>query len=151
MLQAREPRLESVPQTPLSHQRNCPNCGASLVGGTLRCDYCGVDWEAPGPAVPVRLRPDKQAVRCFAYAALGLFFVFVYGLGILLVMISIVVGARTWGRINADPARIGGRNYCIAGFVVDGVASLLFFMIWIFPFLWVAYLGARDYLQMTGW
>lgn len=31
-------------------KRKCPNCGATLKGGTHFCDYCGTDWTPPPPS-----------------------------------------------------------------------------------------------------
>ena len=48
-------------------QRKCPNCGATLQGGTYYCEYCGTDWTpvqpitpGGGPAIaPPLLRPGE--------------------------------------------------------------------------------------------
>ncbi|HPM77923.1 MAG TPA: TFIIB-type zinc finger domain-containing protein, partial [bacterium] len=34
------------------NQRKCPNCGATLQGGTYYCDYCGTDWTPVQPITP---------------------------------------------------------------------------------------------------
>lgn len=34
------------------NQRKCPNCGATLQGGTYYCNYCGTDWTPVEPITP---------------------------------------------------------------------------------------------------
>lgn len=34
------------------NDRKCPNCGASLQGGTYYCAYCGTDWTPVEPITP---------------------------------------------------------------------------------------------------
>lgn len=54
-------------------ERHCKGCGATLLGGTDICGYCGTNWTAPPILGPVPLRQHVHANRAIIYGCIGLF------------------------------------------------------------------------------
>lgn len=45
----------------------CHNCGANVNRGTLRCDYCGTQYEHPNERIKIVVdRPGVHTIRCQA-------------------------------------------------------------------------------------
>lgn len=43
----------------------CKNCGANINRRTLRCDYCGTEYEHPNDRIKiVTIRPGVHTIRC---------------------------------------------------------------------------------------
>ena len=43
----------------------CQNCGANINRRTMRCDYCGTEYESPNDRIKIVLdRPGVSTIRC---------------------------------------------------------------------------------------
>ncbi|MCL4234551.1 MAG: hypothetical protein KJ042_08535 [Deltaproteobacteria bacterium] len=104
--------------------RKCPNCGATLIGGTHRCPYCGADFK---PAGWIDKPPPPHALS-FVALALAVVAVFFAGniyiqwpIGILSIAISLLILRL----VRRSPDRYAGRNLALAAMVIAVAAMML--------------------------
>lgn len=50
----------------------CKNCGANVNRSTMRCDYCGTEYESPNERIEIVVdRPGVHTIRCQAKIDMG--------------------------------------------------------------------------------
>jgi len=98
--------------------RNCPGCGATLIGGTERCAYCGTNRSAPAPPAAPAHRLHPHAVRAIVYATVGLVFTPVWFWCTGFDVVAIVFGVKALRGIRAEPTVFKGPGVAIVGIIL---------------------------------
>ncbi|MCC6159856.1 MAG: zinc ribbon domain-containing protein [Deltaproteobacteria bacterium] len=104
--------------------RKCPNCGATLIGGTHRCHYCGADFKPAGWID----KPPPPHVLSFVALALAIVAVFFAGNISIQLPIGgacIAIGLLMLTLVKRRPDRFGGRNLALAAMVIAVAAMML--------------------------
>ncbi len=125
--------------------RKCPNCGATLIGGTHRCSYCGADFKPAGWID----KPPPPHLLSFVALALALVSVFFAGNIFIqwpVAATSIAIGLLILRLVRRSPDRYAGRNLALAAMVIAVAAMMLGLVI----FMSVKRLSKAPAPTMTG-
>jgi len=106
-------------------ERNCPACGATLVGSTNRCNYCGSDWTAPEPIKTPERKLHRHAVRSIVYSVIGFFFANIWFICGLFGLVGIIFGIKSLKAIHQEPAIFRGEGWAYAGIIVGSVSIVV--------------------------
>jgi len=104
-------------------ERNCPNCGATLVGQTYTCQYCGTDW-TPAKAKTYTPPQDSRIARlAFAVSMLSLPAVALSWAGLFAGLTGACIGRYAIKRIRCDPATFVGEGIALAAMIIGTITT----------------------------
>lgn len=107
--------------------------GAYTQNGTFSSggSYGTGPYYNPSPNYRPAPRTNGMAVASLVLGVLSIFFVFCYGLGVILAILAIVFGAISQGAIKRSGGAETGSGYAVAGLVI-GIVVLFLFMLLVF-------------------